>query len=164
MDPNRRRYSYLGVSFVMNVLLGTAYSWSVFDGPLRSAYGADAFTAMLPMAVALGTFSIGMTFCGGFVDRYGPRKIAIIGAILVSVGYMASALVAVSPWPIPTLILTYGVVMGMGLGFAYNPPIPMAQRWFPDRKGLATGFVVMGYGLSPLFTAPAAKALIALYG
>ena len=163
-NGNRRRYAYLGVSFVMNVMLGTAYSWSVFDGPLRSAYGADQFTAMLPMAVALVMFSIGMTFCGGFVDRVGPRKVAIVGGILVSAGYMLSAFVAVSPWPIPTLIVTYGVVMGFGLGFAYNPPIPTAARWFPDRKGFATGIVVMGYGLSPLFTAPAATALIGAYG
>ena len=164
MAFQRTRGAYLAVSFVMNVMLGTAYSWSVFDLPLRTAYGADPFTSMLPMAVALAMFSIGMTFCGGFVDRFGPRKIAIVGAILVSAGYMLSALVAVSPWPIPTLVLTYGVVMGIGLGFAYNPPIPTAQRWFPDKKGLATGIVVMGYGLSPLFTAPAAKALIGAYG
>ena len=160
----KMRGAYLAVSFVMNVMLGTAYSWSIFDSPLRTSYGADQFTAMLPMAVALGMFSIGMTFCGGFVDRFGPRKIAIIGAILVSVGYMSSALVAVSPWPIPTLVVTYGVVMGIGLGFAYNPPIPTAQRWFPEKKGFATGVVVMGYGLSPLFTAPAADVLIKAYG
>jgi len=164
MQRGRVGLPYLMVSFVMNILLGTAYSWSVFDRPLQTAYGADPFMSMLPMAVALAMFSVGMTFCGGFVDRFGPRKIAILGGLLVSIGYMLSALVAVSPWPIPTLVLTYGVVMGIGLGFAYNPPIPTAQRWFPNQKGLATGFVVMGYGLSPLFTAPAAKALIAAYG
>src|SRR3970040_2710514 len=156
----KMRGAYLAVSLVMHVMLGTACSWSIFDSPLRTSYGADQFTAMLPMAVALGMFSIGMTFCGGFVDRFGPRKIAIIGAILVSVGYMSSALVAVSPWPIPTLVVTYGVVMGIGLGFAYNPPIPTAQRWLPQKKGFATGGVVMGYGLSQLFTAPAADPLI----
>ncbi|MEK6851279.1 MAG: MFS transporter, partial [Candidatus Thermoplasmatota archaeon] len=81
MKPERTRWAYLSLSFVMNVMLGTAYSWSVFDKPLREAYGADPFTAMLPMATALVMFSVGRAFCGGFVDRHGPRKVALLGGI-----------------------------------------------------------------------------------
>ena len=164
MTSGRTRWGYLLTSFVMNIMLGSAYSWSVFSKPLIDGYGATTFTAMLPFAVALGTFSLGMVFAGKFVDRHGPRKIAMLGGVLVSVGYMLSYLMDRTGWPVGTLILTYGVVMGLGIGFSYNPPIPTASRWFPDRKGLATGFVVMGYGLSPLFTAPLADYLIRTYG
>ncbi|HLE45817.1 MAG TPA: OFA family MFS transporter [Thermoplasmata archaeon] len=164
MTSGRTRWGYLLTSFVMNIMLGSAYSWSVFSKPLIDGYGATTFTAMLPFAVALGTFSLGMVFAGKFVDRHGPRKIAMLGGLLVSVGYMLSYLMDRTGWPVGTLILTYGVVMGLGIGFSYNPPIPTASRWFPDRKGLATGFVVMGYGLSPLFTAPLADYLIKAYG
>src|SRR3972149_5543359 len=164
MTSGRTRWGYLVTSFVMNIMLGSAYSWSVFSKPLVDGYGATTFTAMLPFAVALGTFSLGMVFAGKFVDRHGPRKIAMLGGVLVSVGYMLSYLMDRTGWPVGTLILTYGVVMGLGIGFSYNPPIPTASRWFPDRKGLATGFVVMGYGLSPLFTAPLADYLIRTYG
>ncbi len=161
MEPGRARWAYLALSFAMNIMLGSAYSWSVFTNPLKAQYGADAFTAMLPFAVALGTFSLGMVFAGRLVDKHGPRKVAVIGGVLVAGGYLLSYLMDKTPLsPIVTLVLTYGVVMGVGIGFSYNAPIPTAARWFPERRGLATGIVVMGYGLSPLFTAPLATALI----
>lgn len=165
MDPAKARWAYLLTSFVMNIMLGSAYSWSVFAVPLQKApYGVSQLEATLPFALALATFAVGMVFAGRFVDRHGPRKMAMLGGALVSLGYILSYLMGVTGYPIPTLLLTYGVVMGVGIGFSYNPPIPTATRWFPDRKGLATGFVVMGYGLSPLFTAPLADFLILNYG
>lgn len=164
MSRGTSRWRYLALGFVTNVMLGTAYSWSVFTRPLKEEFGATDFGAMLPMALALATFSVGMVFAGRLVDRVGPRRVAVVGGILVAAGYMLSALMAVSPWPILTLTVTYGVLVGIGIGFSYNPPIPTAIRWFPDRKGLATGIVVMGFGLSPLFTAPLADALITSYG
>jgi len=158
------RASYLAIGFVMNLILGAAYAWSVFTKPLKLEFGASDFTAMLPFALALAMFSVGMIFAGRLIDRHGPRKVAIVGGLLVGAGYMLSSLMSLTPWPILTLTLTYGVVVGLGLGFAYNPPIPTAVRWFPDRKGLASGVVVMGFGLSALFTAPLADYLIASGG
>jgi MFS family permease len=159
-----RRARYLLLGFSMNAMLGTAYAWSVFTRPLKESFGATEFAAMLPFAVSLAMFSVGMVFAGRLVDRYGPRRIAILGGILVGSGYMLSSLVAVAPWPLGTLTLTYGVVVGVGIGFAYSPPIPTAVRWFPDRRGLASGIVVMGFGLSALFTAPLADSLLASTG
>jgi len=160
----RSRGVYLAVGFVMNLMLGTAYAWSVFSKPLETRYGASSFTAMLPFAVELALFSVGMVFAGRLVDRHGPRKVALLGALLVGAGYGLSALLDLVPWPLEWLTVTYGVVVGLGIGFAYNPPIPTAVRWFPDRKGLASGLVVMGFGLSPLVTAPAAEYLIGAQG
>ncbi len=161
MEPGRARWAYLGLSFAMNVLLGSAYSWSVFIPALKAQYGADAFTALLPFGVALATFAFGMVFVGRFVDRHGPRRISMLGGAMVSGGYLLSWFMDKTPLPpVAVLTLTYGVVMGLGIGFSYSAPIPTAARWFPDRKGLATGLVVMGYGLSPLFTAPLAAALM----
>ncbi len=161
---SRPRVRYLAVGFLMNTMLGTAYAWSVFTKSLKASFGATEFTAMLPFAVALAMFSVGMVFAGRLVDRHGPRRIAILGGVLVGGGYLLSSLVARTPWPLAVLTLTYGGVVGLGIGFAYNPPIPTAVRWFPDRRGLASGVVVMGFGLSALFTAPLADFLLTSYG
>src|SRR3990172_4246827 len=150
------RASYLAIGFAMNAMLGTAYAWSVFKKPLVSDFGATSLTAMLPFALGLAMFSVGMVFAGRLVDRHGPRKVAMLGGLLVGGGYALSSLMDDTPWPMVTLTVTYGVIVGLGLGFAYNPPIPTAVRWFPVRTGLASGVVVMGFGLSALFTAPLA--------
>ncbi len=160
------RGGYLAVGLGMNLLLGTAYSWSVFKAALLEEFGnagADNFTTLLPFAVAMGMFSVGMVVAGRLVDRYGPRKVALVGAVVFSSGYLLSSLMDRTPWPIPTLTLVYGVVVGLGTGLGYNPTITTAVRWFPVRKGLASGIVVMGVGLSPVLTAPLADYLIGLY-
>jgi MFS family permease len=167
MTVRMPRGAYLAVGLGMNLLLGTAYSWSVFRAALIdefSARGADAFTALLPFAAAMVMFSVGMVFAGRAVDRYGPRKVALVGVTVFGAGYMLCSLFDRSPWPIPTLTLLYGGLVGLGTGFGYNPTITTAVRWFPVRKGLASGIVVMGVGLSPVVTAPLAGYLIGLYG
>ncbi len=150
------RWAYLVLGFTMNLTLGTVYSWSVISGTLTSSTGPykyGTFDANIPFAVALATFSVGMVASGRLVDRHGPRRIAIIGGILVGAGYMLSSLFTLSPWPLYTLTATFGIIAGLGIGFAYNPPIATSVRWYPVRKGLASGIVVMGFGLSPVLTA-----------
>jgi len=156
MAPKLPRAAYLALGFIMNLTLGTVYSWSVISTTLTSKTGPyqyGTFDANIPFAVALAMFSVGMVFAGRLVDRHGPRKVAMIGAVLVGAGYMLSSLFSVSPWPLWVLTATFGGIAGLGIGFAYNPPIATAVRWYPVRKGLASGVVVMGFGLSPLLTA-----------
>lgn len=160
------RAGYLVVGFVMNLLLGTAYSWSVFRAALIQEFagaGADGFTALLPFAAAMAMFGAGMVFAGRAVDRYGPRKVALVGVVVFAAGYMLCSLMDRTPWPVLTLTVLYGGFVGIGTGFGYNPTITTAVQWFPVRKGLASGVVVMGVGLSPVVTAPLAGYLIGLY-
>ena len=124
MAPRLPRGAYLAIGLAMNLLLGTAYSWSVFGGALIDEFGtrgADAFTVLLPFAAAMAMFSAGMVFAGRAVDRYGPRKVALAGVVVFSVGYMLCSLFDRSPWPIPTLTVLYGGLVGLGTGFGYNP-------------------------------------------
>lgn len=166
MPVRMPRGGYLAVGLGMNLLLGTAYAWSVFRIALVREFagaGADEFTALLPFAAAMAMFSVGMVFAGRAVDRHGPRKVALVGVVVFGLGYNACSLFDRSPWPIPTLTVLYGGLVGLGTGFGYNPTITTAVRWFPVRKGLASGIVVMGVGLSPVVTAPLAGYLIGLY-
>ncbi len=166
MPARLPRWGYLAVGLGMNLLLGTAYSWSVFRAALIREFagaGADEFTALLPFAAAMAMFSVGMVFAGRAADRHGPRKVALVGVIIFGLGYMLCSLMDRSPWPIPTLTVLYGGLVGLGTGFGYNPTITTAVKWFPVRKGLASGIVVMGVGLSPVVTAPLAGYLIGIY-
>lgn len=164
MAPKVPRATYVVIGFLMNLLLGTAYSWSVFKVALQRDFGASDVMALLPFAVAMAMFSVGMVFAGRLVDRHGPRGIAIVGTLVYGLGYVLSSLMDRTPWPLETLALTFGGVVGIGTGFAYNPAITTVVRWYPVRKGLASGLVVMGVGLSPVLTAPLADVLIQAYG
>lgn len=167
MAPRLPRAAYLVVGLGMNLLLGTAYSWSVIkDALIRdfASAGADDFTALLPFAAAMAMFAVGMVLAGRYVDRYGPRRVALLGAVIFGSGYLLSSVMDRTPWPMVTLTLVYGGLVGLGTGFGYNPTIATAVRWFPVRKGLASGIVVMGVGLSPVVTAPLASYLIGRFG
>jgi MFS family permease len=101
-----------------------------------------------------------MPFAGGPLDKYGPRRLTVIGGIIVGVGWILGSQTS----NIAALTVAYGVIGGAGVGIVYNCPIGVAGRWFPDRRGLAVGLTVLGFGISPLITAPLANYLTSAYG
>jgi MFS family permease len=100
-----------------------------------------------------------MPIAGFFIPRVGTRRMTAIGGIIVGLGYILASFAA----QIQTIILTYGVIAGTGVGIAYGVPMAVVARWFPDKKGLAVGLTIIGFGLSPLITAPLANRLINEY-
>jgi OFA family oxalate/formate antiporter-like MFS transporter len=147
-------------ALIVQIILGTVYAFSVFVKPLETEFDWSRTTTQWAFSVALATFAITMIPAGRLQDRIGPRKVASIGGILLGVSFLVGAfLVAASrPW---ALYLTYGVVGGAGIGFAYVCPIAAAVKWFPDKKGLVTGLAVAGFGAGALFFAgPAATLLL----
>ncbi len=141
----------------LQMCLGTVYAWSVFQKPLvANFHWSQTWTAM--------TFSLAIVFlglaaaAGGMqLGRFGPRKLAVTGGALFGAGYLVAAF-ALSIKSLPLLYLGYGVIGGVGLGLGYVTPVATAAKWFPDKKGLVTGMVVMGFGfgalLMSLFFAP----------
>jgi MFS family permease len=150
----------VGSGFLINVCLGTVYAFSLFRKPLEELWGVGATASGLPFMVFLAVFAGGMAVAGRFLDLWGPRRAALVGSVLVGTGW---ALAGLSP-NVGVLTFTYGVMAGAGVGFLYGCPIAMATRWFPDRRGLAVGLTVVGFGASPLLTAPILNALIARVG
>ncbi len=110
--------------------------------------------------VFLAFFAILMFFGGKIMEKLGPRNLAIVGGIIASAGWFLSSYAH----SINMLILTYGVIAGGGVGLAYGCPIAVAARWFPDKKGLAVGLTVAGFGGSALLTAKIAELLIVSAG
>jgi OFA family oxalate/formate antiporter-like MFS transporter len=144
---------------LVQLALGAVYAWSVFNKPLQGQFGWSKSEVVLPFEVAIGCIFIG-TFLGGRIqDRRGPRPVALAGVILYSVGIMLASLTNTKDqlW---VLVLTYGVMGGVGLGLAYITPIAMLAKWFPDKRGLITGIAVGGFGFGAVITGPVAKNLL----
>jgi MFS family permease len=128
-------------------------------------YNLSQAESVIPFSVFLLAFGISFAFSGVLTDRRGPRQPAFIGAVLLGVGYILCY--SISMFPADTLgitVLAFGFIGGIGCGFAYNPPIAAVGRWFPDKRGLALGLTVMGFGLSALITAPVVTALVSYMG
>lgn len=159
VNPTRGRWWIVVAAVLVQLALGAVYAWSVFNKPLQAEFGWSKTEAVLPFEVAIGTIFIGSLVGGRIQDRYGPRPVAFGGVALYSLGIILASLVS-SPDQLWLLVLTYGVMGGIGLGAAYITPIAMLAKWFPDRRGLITGIAVAGFGFGAVITAPVAKALL----
>ncbi len=140
--------------------LGTVYSWSVFREPLMSTYGFSAAQTATPYSVFLALFAFSMPIGGKLLTVIGTRWTLFIGAILVSAGWVGAGRV----FTLRALVLSYGVVGGLGVGLSYGVPLAVVGSWFPGRRGLALGLTLAGFGLSPFVTAPIAEILVETVG
>ncbi|MEO0086310.1 MAG: OFA family MFS transporter [candidate division WOR-3 bacterium] len=150
-----RWYIVLG-AIMVQVCLGAIYAWSVFRKPLETELGITPTQASLPFSVVLVFFALATVFGGRLQDRLGPRIVAIIGGVLLALGMVLAS----SARSISMLVFAYGVVSGIGIGFAYVCPIAAGVKWFPDKRGLITGLAVAGFGAGAFFVAPLAQGLI----
>jgi MFS family permease len=143
--------------------LGTVYAWSVYTQPLQAAFGWTSTQATTPFSVAIFFLGVGAVIGGRWQDRAGPRPVALAGALLWGVGNLAAGL-GTAALGAPWLLLTYGVVGGLGLGLGYVTPVAAVTKWFPDRRGLGSGLVVGGFGLGAFGYAHLLRALPAFAG
>ncbi|PSB56363.1 L-lactate MFS transporter [Chamaesiphon polymorphus] len=165
LPARQGRWLFLPLGITAMLCLGTVYSWSIFRKPLTEALKQQGITigateTLLPFATLLVVFAILMPIASRYIERYGASKVTAVGGIIVGLGYFLSSFAT----NIPLLVITYGLIAGAGIGIVYGVPIAVTAKWFPDRKGLAVGFTVVGFGLSPLITAPLAGYFIATYG
>lgn len=100
----------------MNLCLGAVYAYSIFKPAVEKVHGVNAFQGNLPFMTFLLCFAITMFFGGRLMERIGPRWLALIGGLIVGLGWMLSSM-ATSIW---MLVLTYGVIAGSGVGLAYG--------------------------------------------
>jgi len=145
--PNRWVIAVMGT--VLQLGLGTVYAWSYFQSLLVKSYRwsyTDTAWAFSLVILALG---VSAAWAGVNLPKYGPRKLAVSGAVLFSLSYVLGG-VALSYGSIPLFYLGYSVIGGIGIGLGYVTPVSTVAKWFPDKKGLVTGVVVMGFGVGAL--------------
>jgi OFA family oxalate/formate antiporter-like MFS transporter len=145
----------------MNLALGTLYAWSVFVAPLEKEFGWKRADTSMIISIAIFVFAISFVLAGRLQDKKGPFWISVTGGVLVSVGFFLSAWTTSLGW----IFFAFGVLGGIGNGFGYATPIPVMAKWFPDKRGLAVGLAVAGYGGgSAIFGPLAGNWLIPTYG
>jgi OFA family oxalate/formate antiporter-like MFS transporter len=128
------------------VVLGTVYSWSIFTTPLVAAYNWSTQEVSQTFELAIFCLGIGAVIGGRWQDRVGPKTVTIVGVLLWGLGVLLAGL-GTNRFGVWWLYLTYSVIGGIGNGMAYITPVSMVTKWFPDKRGLASGMVVMGFGI-----------------
>jgi OFA family oxalate/formate antiporter-like MFS transporter len=145
----------------MNLALGTLYGWSVFVAPLEERFGWKRADTSNVFTIAAIVFALSFIVAGRIQDKYGPLGCSLAGGLLVSLGfYLCSYTTSLT-----YLYICFGVIGGLGNGFGYATPIPVMAKWFPDKRGLAIGLAVGGYGAGSAIFGPLAQLkLIPAYG
>ena len=151
-QPMINRWWRVAGALLMNLSLGSLYAWSIFVAPLEKEFGWNRAQTSWIFTVAIFVFGLSFVLAGRLQDKLGPFPISIVGAIAVATAFVLASFTTTLTWSVATL----GVILGLGNGFGYATPIPVLSKWFPDKRGLAVGFAVAGYG--------AGSALISLFG
>ncbi|PNG27306.1 L-lactate MFS transporter [Methylocella silvestris] len=179
--PGFNRWLVPPAALAIHLCIGMAYGLSVFWLPLSRALGHDKAIACPDMSIAtalfttscdwrvsdlLVVFELGIVFLGlsaalfgGWLERAGPRKAGLVSAICWGGGFLIGAY-AVHIHQLWLLWIGIGVVGGIGLGLGYISPVSTLIKWFPDRRGMATGMAIMGFGGGALIGSPLANILM----
>ena len=161
-EKSKNRYLILTMGMIIQFCAGIIYLWSVFREPTATHLNWAESAASLTSSVMLAMFVLGIISGGRLQDKIGPMAASLIGSAMIGAGMMCTALVtAEAPW---LVYVTYGIIGGLGVGTVYTSTIAAVQKWFPDRRGFASGMIVGAFGLSLVVFAPLAKSLLAKMG
>ena len=155
------RWLVVAGALIIQLCLGAIYSWSVFVNPLKKDYAFTTTQTQIIFSVALAVFALVMIFAGKWQDKAGPRRVALLGALLLGLGYV---LARFSGNSFLGLVASIGILGGAGIGLCYVCPIAALIKWFPDKRGLITGIAVAGFGAGAWIFAQLASSLIDTLG
>ncbi|MBD3197133.1 MAG: MFS transporter [Candidatus Lokiarchaeota archaeon] len=139
------RWLVLIGAVLIQLSLGSIYSWGVMTKQISGGLFLNEVTEVTAyiFGISLAAFAVTMIFAGKLQQKYGPRNISLLGALFIGIGTISSAFMQGN---FVGLFITYGVLYGVGIGFAYVCPIATAAAWFPDKKGMINGIAVAGFG------------------
>lgn len=150
MKITSNRWVVAAAGMTVMMTLGTIYSWSLFAQPLAAAFGWSSSMTTWAFALAIFFVGVGAVLGGHWQDRVGPRRVALTGVALWSAGTILAGLGTPALGP-GWMYLTYGVIGGFGVGMGYITPVATVTKWIRNRRGLAGGMVVAGFGLGTVF-------------
>ena len=154
---NSKRWGIALAGIFLQMALGSVYAWSVFRVPLAKQFHWSISEVTLTFTICIFVLGVSAFVGGLWLNQSGPRVVALTGGFLYGLGTFLASLSAGKLW---WLYLSYGLIGGIGLGFAYIVPVAVLVKWFPDRRGFITGIAVGGFGAGALLVAPLATRLI----
>lgn len=150
-------------AIAIHLSIGSVYAYSVLKYPIVENLGWSDKTVTVSFTIAIALLGTSAATFGKFVEKWGPRRSAITAAFFFASGQVIAGF-GMFMSSIPLFYLGYGVIGGIGLGLGYISPVSTLVKWFPDRRGLATGMAVMGFGAGSLIAAPVITLLIDGFG
>lgn len=155
----KNRWLIVLAAMGIHICIGSVYAWSVYVNPIKSTMGWTLTDVTITFSVAIFFLGLSAALLGKFVENKGPRVAATLAAVLFGLGTIGSGF-AIAMESKYLLYFTYGVLGGAGLGIGYISPVSTLVKWFPDRRGMATGLAIMGFGFASAISGPAIKILI----
>jgi MFS family permease len=168
--PGFNRWRVPPASIAIHLCIGSVYAWSIFNPPLTRALGVVGSAAgdwaledvTRIFSVAIVFLGLSAALGGKWLEEVGPRMVGVVAACLWGGGFVVGG-VGIWLHQLWLLYLGYGVLGGCGLGLGYVSPVSTLIRWFPDRRGMATGMAIMGFGGGAMIAAPMKEALLRLF-
>jgi len=168
--PGYNRWLVPPASIAIHMCIGSVYAWSVFNPALTRELGVVAASAddwslssvVWIFSVAIVFLGLAAAFGGKWLEKVGPRCVGVTAATLWGGGFIIGSL-GITSHQLWLVYLGYGVFGGAGLGLGYVSPVSTLIRWFPDRRGMATGMAIMGFGGGAMIGAPLKQWLLGLY-
>ena len=167
-DYNRWRVPISSIA--IHLCIGSVYAWSIYNPPLTRVFGVATSSAddwslgevVWVFTVAIVFLGLAAAFAGRWLEKVGPRKVGVVAACCWGGGYMVGA-AGILTHQLWLLYLGYGVIGGCGLGLGYVSPVSTLIRWFPDRRGMASGMAIMGFGGGAMIGAPMKEYFLRLF-
>jgi len=151
VSPENNRWFVVVGALLIQLALGTIYTWgnvTKYVTPYLNSYNpTEGSQTLFIFALGLFSFAITMIFAGQLQQKIGPMKVGLLGGVIVTIGVISSSFMTT----FGGMLITYGLIFGIGIGFAYVTPIACAAKWFPDKKGLINGIAVAGFGAGAFF-------------
>ena len=163
MTKVKNRWLIAASAVGIHISIGSVYAWSVYTKPLIEKFGWGLKETQFTFSLAIFFLGTSAAFLGHYLEKHGPRKSGLLAALFFGSGIAGSGL-AIHLSSLPLLYLSYGVLGGIGLGIGYITPVSSLVKWFPDRRGLATGLAIMGFGFAALISSPLIVSLISSVG
>ena len=168
--PGYNRWLVPLASVAIHLCIGSVYAWSIYNPSLTRVFGVVTSAAddwslsevVWVFTVAIIFLGLAAAFAGRWLEKVGPRMVGVVAACCWGGGYLVGA-VGIMTHQLWLLYLGYGVIGGCGLGLGYVSPVSTLIRWFPDRRGMAAGMAIMGFGGGAMIGTPIKEYFIRMF-